>query len=229
MNSVLIFGILSASAVLAQDLIVVESPKETEDSEVTVEEVEGVEVSSAEKFVPTKEWQEVLPGQQIPAGLHVRLNIQTGRKEAKLLSEETLEQEEVDDLSRETLKEALKNIKADFKPSEVSEPEDSTFRSMEELKTALGDIEMNVETDLEIIKKLFTKFHSSTSEEERVVLLEDLEYYTHQYDNALLFVDLAGIRDIVLPSLNSSHPAVRQQAAHLVAGAAQSNPQFQAD
>ena len=226
MNSVVIFGILSASAVFSQDLIVVDSPKDADEGEVAVEEVEGLEVTStAEIFVPTEEWQEVLPGQQIPGGLHVRLNLQTGKKEAKLLSEQTTERGE--DFSQETLKEALKNIKADFKPSEVSEPESSTFRSMEELKAALGDMEMNVETDLEIIKKLFSKFHSSTSEEERAVILEDLEYYTHQYDNALLFVELAGIRDIILPSLNSSQPAVRQKAAHLVAGAAQSNPQFQ--
>ena len=222
MNSVVIFGILSASAV-SQDLIVVDSPKDADEGEVAVE---GVEVTStAELFVPTEEWQEVLPGQQIPGGLHVRLNLQTGKKEAKLLSEQTTERGE--DFSQETLKEALKNIKGDFKPSEVSEPESSTFRSMEELKAALGDMEMNVETDLETIKKLFSKFHSSTSEEERAVILEDLEFYTHQYDNALLFVELAGIRDIILPSLNSSQPAVRQKAAHLVAGAAQSNPQFQ--
>ena len=224
MKTLLIFGILSASAVISQDLIVVDSPKDTDDGEVAVEE-EVVKVSSAEVFVPTEEWQEVLAGQQIPSGLHVRLNIQTGKKEAKLLGEQTTEREE--DFSQETLKEALKNIKADFKPSEVSGSESSTFRSMEELKAALGDIETKVETDLEIIKKLFSKFHRSSSEEERAVILEDLEYYTHQYDNALMFVELDGIRDIVLPSLNSSQPAVRQKAAHLVAGAAQSNPQFQ--
>lgn len=229
MNSVLlIFAILSASAVFSHDLILVDSPKEAEeDGDATVEEVEVVEVSTREVFVPTEEWQEVLPGQQIPAGLHVRLNIETGKKEAKLLSEQPTT-EQTEDLSRETLKEALKNIKADFKPSEVSEPEAPTFRSMAELKAALGDIEMDVETDLEIIKKLFSKFHSSPGEEERAAILEDLEYYTHQYDNALLFVELAGLRDLVLPSLNSSQPALRQQAAQLVAGAAQSNPQFQA-
>ena len=39
-------------------------------------------------FVPTKEWQEVREGQSIPAGLHVRIDLQTGQKEAKLLEED---------------------------------------------------------------------------------------------------------------------------------------------
>ena len=40
------------------------------------------------KFVPTREWQEVKRGQSIPAGLHVRMNLQTGLREAKLMEED---------------------------------------------------------------------------------------------------------------------------------------------
>ncbi|CAN3359848.1 nucleotide exchange factor Sil1p [Diutina catenulata] len=39
-------------------------------------------------FVPTEEWQEIRPGQDIPPGLHVRLNVDTLKKEAKLLDED---------------------------------------------------------------------------------------------------------------------------------------------
>lgn len=35
-------------------------------------------------FVPTHEWQEIQPGQAIPPGLHVRMDFQTGKKEAKI-------------------------------------------------------------------------------------------------------------------------------------------------
>lgn len=38
-------------------------------------------------FVPTEEWQTIRQGQEIPAGLHVRINMETLQKEAKLLSE----------------------------------------------------------------------------------------------------------------------------------------------
>ena len=39
-------------------------------------------------FVPTKDWKVVKEGQHIPPGLHVRMDFQTGIKEAKLLEEE---------------------------------------------------------------------------------------------------------------------------------------------
>ncbi|KAK6463413.1 hypothetical protein DFJ63DRAFT_334947 [Scheffersomyces coipomensis] len=38
-------------------------------------------------FNPTKEWQNIREGQNIPAGLHVRLNIDTSQREAKLMDE----------------------------------------------------------------------------------------------------------------------------------------------
>ncbi|TYZ63744.1 hypothetical protein PybrP1_003713 [[Pythium] brassicae (nom. inval.)] len=37
------------------------------------------------EFVATSEWKEILPGQGIPRGLHVRMNLETGKKEAKLM------------------------------------------------------------------------------------------------------------------------------------------------
>lgn len=39
-------------------------------------------------FVPTKDWKVIKEGQHIPPGLHVRMDFQTGIKEAKLLDEE---------------------------------------------------------------------------------------------------------------------------------------------
>ena len=38
-------------------------------------------------FIPTSEWQTIKKDQGIPRRLHVRLNVQTGLKEAKLLEE----------------------------------------------------------------------------------------------------------------------------------------------
>ncbi|KAK9237315.1 hypothetical protein V1525DRAFT_404426 [Lipomyces kononenkoae] len=39
-------------------------------------------------FEATDSWQEVLPDQVIPGGLHVRLNFETGQREAKLVSDD---------------------------------------------------------------------------------------------------------------------------------------------
>ena len=39
-------------------------------------------------FVATNEWQEIQEGQKVPAGLHYRMNLETGKKEAKILEKE---------------------------------------------------------------------------------------------------------------------------------------------
>jgi len=41
--------------------------------------------ASPGEFIPSHEWQTVEEGQMIPAGLHIRMNLSTGKKEAKLL------------------------------------------------------------------------------------------------------------------------------------------------
>lgn len=46
---------------------------------------DGMDDSPGE-FIATHEWQDVRDGQAIPAGLHIRMNLSTGKKEAKLLA-----------------------------------------------------------------------------------------------------------------------------------------------
>jgi len=212
---------------VSQDLVVV--PQDTNDvsNEADVA-VEDVIVSTDEIFVATDQWQEVKPGQVVPGGLHVRMNLETGKKEARLLQEDSAKDDTNHDDDHEALKEALKNIKSDFKESEKNKEFDpSKFRTMEELKDVLGDVELNMETDVEILTKLINQFKLSKSDEDKLTIIEDLEYYVHQYDNALLFVDQGGLKDIVSPSLNSTSAALRKMACMLLSGAAQSNPKFQ--
>ena len=53
-------------------------------------------------FVPTDIWQEVLPGQHVPGGLHYRLDLEQGKKWAKKLPGDTTDysEDEDDDLKR---------------------------------------------------------------------------------------------------------------------------------
>ena len=44
-------------------------------------------------FVATEEWQEIKEGQKVPSGLHYRMNLQTGKKEAKILVEDNNQSE----------------------------------------------------------------------------------------------------------------------------------------
>ena len=82
------------------------SPKEEEEEEnmdLTVADEDVSDQNSYQEqdvFVPTKEWQTIREGQHIPPGLHVRMNLQTGLKEAKLLDDnmETSEPDPMRDL-----------------------------------------------------------------------------------------------------------------------------------
>ena len=83
MRLVLLWTLLLS--VCCQELVFV-GDVEGEDSnveEATVTEVP--EEPSRERFVATNEWQEIKPGQAIPQGLHVRMDMQTGKKEARLM------------------------------------------------------------------------------------------------------------------------------------------------
>jgi hypothetical protein len=44
-----------------------------------------IDAHAGEQFVATYEWQEIKEGQSIPAGLHVKMDLQTGKKMAKLM------------------------------------------------------------------------------------------------------------------------------------------------
>ncbi|KAJ8932639.1 hypothetical protein NQ318_015989 [Aromia moschata] len=88
-------------------------------------------------FIPTHEWQSVKKGQKIPEGLHIRINLETGVTEAKLLDEKDKvnkdnalleipqkENQDLDDrlLQSDVIKETLKKLKGDdiLKPEEIS-------------------------------------------------------------------------------------------------------------
>lgn len=60
---------------------------------VTDEDADDLDQEEESVFVPTKDWKVVKEGQHIPPGLHVRMDFQTGIKEAKLLEEEEEEEE----------------------------------------------------------------------------------------------------------------------------------------
>lgn len=165
-------------------------------------------VSNSEVFVPTEDWQELKPGQAVPRGLHVRMNLATGKKEAKLLTEQEESIKKIDDDAAETPKPETK------------------FRSYQELQDALAEQKMRLNAEFENVETLI-KFYGNSTDEERLLILEDLDYYLHQIDNARDFVAFGGLEIIVQEALNSESEELREKAAILLAGAVQSNPGVQ--
>jgi len=60
-------------------------------------EQETSSVNTNTEFIPSNDWKEIQPNQAIPGGLHVRINLETGKKEAKLLQDNKTEDEETAD------------------------------------------------------------------------------------------------------------------------------------
>ncbi|KFQ71492.1 Nucleotide exchange factor SIL1, partial [Phaethon lepturus] len=141
--------------------------------------------------------------QAVPAGSHVRLNLQTGDREAKLPDSENGKSDTREERRRKRLgkvdvdsnsftSQELKKALAKMKESEKAERKVSSlfpnrctvrkkFRPIEQLKEEFEKLNVKMETDYEIMVKLISKFNSSASTlDEKVAALYDLEYYVHQ-------------------------------------------------
>lgn len=250
------------------DRLVALDPDDDQDDELTLSNEATTDEShdDLKPFIPTDKWQTVEPGQAIPPGLHIRMNLQTGVKEAKLLDDEdeakhshapqvmespepantnkavisvekndSEDEEETDPkaaLMRDNIIEALKQIKSEdglnAKDSiENAEKRKKNLRSYEELKENFDALNIKVETDVEILTNLMNRYKNAELDEERASLLEDMEYLVHQFDNAITFVDMGGLQEIVLPGMNSTSNIIKQGALHLLGSAVQSNPKVQ--
>ncbi|NWV72888.1 SIL1 factor, partial [Dasyornis broadbenti] len=131
--------------------------------------------------------------QAVPAGSHVRLNLQTGEREAKLPDSKNGESVTREERRRKRYRHArhwagwavnvdansftsqeLKKALAKMKESEKAERKVSflflkqctvrkKFRPIEQLKEEFEKLNMKMETDYEIMVKLISKFNSSAS------------------------------------------------------------------
>ncbi|XP_051276717.1 nucleotide exchange factor SIL1 [Dicentrarchus labrax] len=208
---------------------------EEEEEEVTIDEDEG----DLEVAQPTEEWQTLKPGQAVPAGSHVRLNLQTGQREVRLGEEqlkywtqEHREKEETQSsFSPDELKRAMKKIKEDqsaaSKDTDQQDSVASKYRPLEELKRDLAQLEMLVETDAQIMRRLLEQFNSSNSTtEQRLSILLELEYMVHQVDNAQTLCSMGGLQ-LILRGLNSSDFRLQESSAFVLGSAVASNPVVQ--
>lgn len=211
----------------------------------------------------------------MPSGLHYRINLETGVKEAKLLDDDStdylqekgstgkgkassslsISNKSTDRSGNQSapnaslnktapaaaaaaksavnIEEALKNIPAEIYEYSKEEMDEikSKFRTYDEIKDQLKDVNMNVRTDAEIMKKLIGKYEDMAGDDvankqaELERILDDLEYLVHQVDNALEFLGQQGLEKIVLPNLNHTDNAVLKVKSLTVLGSAlQNNP-----
>nr|XP_008113583.1 PREDICTED: nucleotide exchange factor SIL1 isoform X1 [Anolis carolinensis] len=222
--------------------------KEENRKELVEEEEEELDSEDLDVFYPTNQWQRVQPGQAVPAGLHVQLNLQTGEKLAKL-PEDSHGKGDMKDPSKskrlgpidvdpgsfttQELKKALAKMKKSTKtedPSKEKAHQDDVrrrFRAIETLKEEFRELRLQMETDAEIMFKLINKFNSSASTlEEKIRALYDLEYYVHQVDNAKDLLFFGGLQ-LLINGLNSTEPLMKEYVSFVLGAAMSSNPRVQ--
>ncbi|XP_060693006.1 nucleotide exchange factor SIL1 isoform X2 [Hemiscyllium ocellatum] len=211
--------------------------------EATVED--DLDPEDMEVFYPTNDWQVVKPGQAIPAGLHVRLNLETGKNEAKIPDGETgktglkywkqgtrhgMVNLDSKSFTAEELKKALKLMKLESNTQTEEGHQEKlreTFRPIKELMADFEAMNVVMETDMEIINKLVSKFNSSGATlEDKVAALYDLEYYVHQVDNAQHLMSIGGLQ-LVIKALNATEPRIQEHAAFVLGSALSGNPKVQ--
>lgn len=211
-----------------------------DNGDVTVENGDSEEkIDPLDVFYPTKDWKTVKQGQAIPAGLHVRLNLETGQREAKLMEgdeghkywksgdKEGMVNTDSQEFTHEELKKALKEFKAtihDIPDEKRAKEIKEKFRSYAELKEDFKMMNMGIKTGQEIVTELYEKLNSTNiTSDQRELVLSDLEYHLHQYDNAVLFCDLGGM-SLLVQGLNYTDPSLRSLSAFALGAAVQSNP-----
>ncbi|XP_077957594.1 nucleotide exchange factor SIL1 isoform X2 [Gasterosteus aculeatus] len=184
-----------------------------------------------EVIQPTDNWQTLKAGQAVPAGSHVRLNLQTGQREVRLGEEQlkywTHEHREIEDdqstISADELKRAMKKMKEDLNPDSVT----SKYRPLGELKRDMAQLDLLVETDIQIMKRLLDQLKNSNSTTElKLSLLLDLEYMVHQVDNAQSLCSMGGLQ-LVVEGLNSTDFRLQESSAFVLGSAVSSNPMVQ--
>ena len=82
------------------------------------------EVENNEPFIPTHDWQVIKKGQSIPAGLHVRVDMQTGVKEAKLMDGDDGSRFQAKASTKEEAESDLKRLEGENKPSDNAKLDD---------------------------------------------------------------------------------------------------------
>ncbi|ALC46903.1 CG10420 [Drosophila busckii] len=193
-------------------------------------------VNKSDEFVATHEWQVIREGQGIPKGLHVRINMQTGVKEAKLLDESergTALQSQAGEDDKGDQKPLALEHQANIIEESVRKAKEQK-RSYAELRKAYKDFQKNFRTDGEVIVQLleqyrnFSKTPLASELKPKFNVLDNLEYMLHQIDNALVFIDSGGLEDVLLPIVvNDTNTDLKVSAMRVLGALTANNPKAQ--
>lgn len=177
------------------------------------------------EFEATKEWQIVKPGQTIPAGLHVRLNLETGLQEAKLLDESDSNDSKAIEVVVPESEELIPII--DDNDDLIADSIEDTEQIDDEKEfkhtvkqagssSAAGDLEPSLEV---------VKASSSRSSDELSRALETLADLGHELDFGSIIAQPSNFEPLVAIALDSNlSPSVREISLRAIGASLRNNP-----
>ncbi|KAJ3127351.1 nucleotide exchange factor sil1 [Nowakowskiella sp. JEL0407] len=161
-------------------------------------------------FLPTNEFQIIKEGQQVPPGLHVRLNMETGVREAKLRDDNVVDEE------------GLIAVAVDSKESENRKSDVYVQRNKESQKSRLTAVQIDAFGDL------LSKLGGNSTVDEIMSVLELLEDTVHEVDYGYEFIKSDTAATIVINLLSHKISKVRQLAVTVFGSAFSNNPSVSA-
>jgi hypothetical protein len=145
------------------------------------------------KFVPTNQWQKVGKNQAIPRGLHVRMNFETGEREAKLLDPELIEQLDQkmainpnsdDGKNQKHMQNVNTNTNTKYSCEIMRKFDDRIL----DLPQKEQKVEYTVKSgDAQIIRNLIQNFNDSSNSEQKIETLNLIEDFAHQVMHLIYF------------------------------------------
>ena len=189
-------------------------------------------------FKATHEWQEV-NDEILPKGLHVRINLITGKKEAKLL--ESIDEKDKHSRVTSTYQVAhkiAKNTKTFLNQNELflkklndlkkeakenNQNIKNSFKTIEEIKKEFDNSKVEFKSESELLKGLFENYCNENDVEQKLVLLTDIEYYVHNIDLAKDLHSFGGF-DTLISDLNvTSNSRLKIEILNVLGSSLQSN------
>ncbi|CAK7890826.1 nucleotide exchange factor Sil1p [[Candida] anglica] len=175
-------------------------------------------------FVPTNYWQTIKEGQEIPAGLHVRLNLETSTREAKISEEDdsnantqdlviTEEPEIVEETMEEQIQRKIREAKEN---NSVKKPRASPeeLNNYEAAVTEIHDSPLGSNLDLDRI---------SIALDTLIELSHDIEFGAKLTSDQRIFQDLLRIGTKVTNSLKMVD--IQEKAYRIMGSALRNNPE----
>ena len=184
-------------------------------------------------FIPQNHFQVIREGQEIPPGLHVRLNVYTGQKEAKIYAPDEPEDSALEgfpvDYSVTTFNDEEASEETFKVPVGAPEYDPVGMIKTPETPSSMDDHFILATSMAELRKTVSKNGTWQQAEEEKVLTasLQDLEDLAHDiYYGLKISEDQDAVKALfcLMTSPPDSEEGIERQAASIVAAATQNNP-----